>query len=118
MKPVEAPPVHLPSKPDGKPVDVGSVISHAPKGNDPEGEPRKPKVEKPVPCKHETLTVACGHEGERAFSLHLPERSRDEDGESAGTVLEVIDNGREKITCTTKILAGPCAGHHSRKVFD
>ncbi len=68
------------------------------------------------PCRAETLVVACSHEGERKFTLELPPGKSD--GSPPVTEFEVIDDGGETITCTTRILSGPCTTIHKGKVFD
>jgi hypothetical protein len=104
------PPILLPSK-GGKKIQVGqspvTVVASEP--------PNKP-VQHDEPCKHQTLTVECADFGERHFRLELPPHHGTVDG--GDNQFEVIDNGKEEITCTTKIIAGPCAGIHKNKVFD
>jgi hypothetical protein len=100
----------------GKPVNVGSVLALEPASHAVASASANPKGEtaaKTEPCKHETLTVQCGH-GERGFKIQLPAAA----GEDAPDQLEVIDDGDEKITCTAKITGGPCGAMHKGKVFD
>jgi hypothetical protein len=99
------PPILLPSKKDGTPTPLTfSTSSEPPK--------TKKRRQKEAPCKNETLEIECGHAEKRDFKLKLPP-----EGESpAVTQFEVIDDGKEKITCTTHT-TGPCATH-AGKVFD
>jgi hypothetical protein len=101
------PPILLPSKNMGKPAKLKTA---------PPNEAPPPKTTEPSdePCKHETLTIECSDE-DRGFQLQLPAAGDDEE---ATTQFEVIDNGKEKVTCTTKITAGPCGASHKGKVFD
>jgi hypothetical protein len=103
------PAVMAPSKKMGKPVKVGKVEPA------PEPAPAPPKKTAPVehPCKHETLVVECNHEA-RGFKLQLPAAPSAEGADQ----FEVIDDGHEMVTCTTKIAAGPCGETHKGKVFD
>ncbi len=104
------PPILLPGK-GGKKIQVGqskvTVVASEP--------PKKP-VQNDEPCKNQTLIVECADFEERHFRLELPPPQNAADG--GGNQLEVIDNGKEKLTCTTTILAGPCAAIHKNKVFD
>lgn len=103
------PAVTAPSKNMGKPVKVGTVQPA------PEAAPAPPKNAAPseTPCKNETLTVECAH-GNRGYKLQLPPAPSEEEVNQ----FEVIDDGHEKVTCTTKIAAGPCGETHKGKVFD
>ena len=65
-------PLLLPSKQNGKPVKVGSVKGLAQTGESPEAPVQKPPNVEKIPCKHEKLTVSCGHSGKRGFTLQLP----------------------------------------------
>ncbi len=104
------PPILLPSK-GGKKIQVGPTkVTPAP------GAPPKNPIQDQEPCKHQTLIVECSDFGSRKFRLELPPPEHAPDG--GGNQLEVIDNGKEKLTCTTKIIAGPCGAIHKTKLFD
>jgi hypothetical protein len=105
------PPIVLPAKMDGRPVKLQPVGEPATKP-----VPKHQKQEK-IPCKHETLTIACAHAGERGFELQFPGKDEAEGGNES-SALEVIDNGREQIVCSTRIVAGVCSPIHEHKVFD
>jgi hypothetical protein len=51
---------------------------------------------------------------DRAFKLRLPPAPGSEEIDR----FEVIDDGHERVTCTTRITAGPCGEVHKGKVFD
>jgi len=105
------PPILLPSKKMGKPVKVATPAPAAASADPPAKEQKQAEI----PCKHATLSVACNHP-DRNFKLQLP--APDGASDTGATQLEVIDDGKEKVTCTTKILAGPCGDTHKGKVFD
>ena len=107
------PPILLPSKKTGKPVKVGTPAEVATGAS--QDSPGKAEKQTEVPCKNATLTIACNHP-KRNFKLQLPAAEVGPDG--GVTQFEVIDDGDEKITCTTKILAGPCGEIHKGRVFD
>jgi hypothetical protein len=107
------PPILLPSKKMGKPVKLGAPAQMQEAAN--ANPPAREKKQTELPCKNATLTIACSHT-KRNFKLQLPAPDAGEEG--GVTQFEVIDDGKETITCTTKILAGPCGDIHKGKVFD
>jgi hypothetical protein len=109
-----AKPVVLPGK-GGKPVKAGSVRvgqaapAAAAPAKAPAAAPAGPTA-KGVPCKNETVAVTCSHAA-RNYQLQLP----GPDG-SASAEFDVLDDGHENVTCTTKTVA--VCDTHNGKVFD